>query len=115
MVAERQPAWRPDARSEHYCKLALPHTRRLAPPPLSPAQPVVAIVKFDVRFGRMVRVDRTDSGSGQFVAERVDITDTFEAVFDLENVEVGWLLLGPNRVPDMKLVRRGEMRPERPR
>jgi len=36
----------------------------------------------------------------------------FEAVFDLENVEAGWLLLDPNRVPDMKLVRRGEMRPE---
>ena len=74
----------------------------------------MAIVKFDVRFGRMFRVDRTDSGSGQFVSEPVDITDSFEAVFDLENVEVGWLLLGPNRVPDMKLVPMGKMRPEQP-
>jgi len=74
----------------------------------------VAIVKFDVRFGRMFRVDRTDSGSGQFVSESVDITDSFEAVFDLENVEVGWLRLGPDRAPDTKLVARGEGRPEQP-
>jgi len=43
----------------------------------------------------MFRVDRTDSGSGQFVSEPVDITDSFEAVFDLENVEAGWLIWVP--------------------
>lgn len=42
------------------------------------------------------------------------ITDSFEAVFDLENVEVGWLRFGPNRTPDMKLVPMGKMLPERP-
>ena len=61
----------------------------------------------------MFRVERIDRG-GQFVSEPVDITDSFEAIFDLENVEVGWLLLGPNRAPDMKLVPRGERRPEQP-
>jgi hypothetical protein len=44
------------------------------------------IVKYDARAGRIFRVDRLDR-----VNNPVDITRSFKAVIDLENIEVGWL------------------------
>jgi len=66
------------------------------------------IIKYDARGGRFFRVDRGVDGK-----EPVDITDSFAAVFDLENVEVGWMnFSGPQ--PDFKLVPMGSPLPVRP-
>jgi hypothetical protein len=47
---------------------------------------ITPIVKYDARAGRMQRVDREDG-----ISTPHDITNNFRAVFDLENVEYGWL------------------------
>jgi hypothetical protein len=66
------------------------------------------IIKYDARAGRVFRIDRTADGR-----EPIDITDTFAAVFDFENIETGWLnFSGPQ--PDFKLVKMGETLPVRP-
>ena len=60
------------------------------------------IIKYDARAGRFFRIDRGANGN-----EPVDITDSFAAVFDFENVEVGWMnFSGPQ--PDFKLVPMGK-------
>ena len=48
------------------------------------------IVKYDSRAGRIFRVDRVQTNDG-FVSDPVDITQGFKAVFDFENIEVGWI------------------------
>lgn len=71
------------------------------------------IVKYDSRAGRMFRRDRVDVG-GQFSNEDVDITSTFKAVLDLENVEVGWMNFNTGGAPDFALVPMGVAMPGRP-
>jgi len=44
------------------------------------------IIKYDARAGRLSRVDRVN---GESIA--TDVTKTFRAVFDLENLETGWI------------------------
>lgn len=44
------------------------------------------IVKYDARAGRLSRVDRVNNENVP-----VDITKSFKAVFDLENLETGWI------------------------
>jgi len=60
------------------------------------------IVKYDARAGRVFRVDRVQGVDG-FTGEQVDITAIFRAVFDLENVEVGWMLFAAGQAPSMVL------------
>jgi len=60
------------------------------------------IVKFDARAGRVFRVDRVQGVDG-FSGEQVDITAIFRAVFDLENVEVGWMLFAAGSAPSLVL------------
>jgi hypothetical protein len=71
------------------------------------------IGKYDARAGRFFRVDRVDNGNG-FVNDPVDITSSFKALFDFENVEVGWIDFNPNSPPDFQLVPMGSALPERP-
>jgi len=56
------------------------------------------IIKYDARAGRVFRIDRSQTGQTP-----VDITDAFCAIFDLENVETGWMNFSGS-VPDFKLV-----------
>lgn len=74
---------------------------------------IVPVVKYDARSGRMFRVDRIDTGSG-FADEQVDITRTFRALFDLENVETGWILFAAGVQPHFALVPIGTPLPARP-
>ena len=68
----------------------------------------LGIIKYDARAARIFRIDRAVDGRVP-----IDITDTFAAVLDLENIETGWLnFSGPQ--PDFKLVRMGEVLPVRP-
>ena len=71
------------------------------------------IVKYDARAGRIFRVDRLDTGNG-FENNPVDITSNFKAIFDFENVEVGWIDFPVGSAPSFALVPMGKQLPERP-
>ena len=61
------------------------------------------IVKYDARAGRIFRVDRVQSQDG-FDSVPVDITATFKAIFDLDNIQTGWMLFTPGAAPAFVLV-----------
>jgi len=67
------------------------------------------IVKFDARAGRFFRVDREDG-----VSTPHDITRSFKAVFDFENLEVGWILFNSGSAPDFQMVPFGTERGPKP-
>lgn len=64
------------------------------------------IVKYDARAGRMARVDRENGESSSF-----DITNNFKAVFDFENVEVGYIRFVAGSAPDFKVSRFYDRKP----
>jgi hypothetical protein len=72
------------------------------------------IVKYDARAGRVFRVDRELDAGGEWETKPIDITSNFSAVFDLENIETGWLLFAAGTAPDIRTVRIGEPVPARP-
>ena len=67
------------------------------------------IVKFDARAGRFFRVDREDG-----VSTPHDITRNFKAVFDFENLEVGWISFNAGSAPDFQMVPFGTDRGPKP-
>ncbi|KRR12208.1 hypothetical protein CQ12_31670 [Bradyrhizobium jicamae] len=71
------------------------------------------IVKYDARAGRMFRIDRIENNSS-FENKAVDITQSFKAIADFENMETGYVLFAPGIAPDFKLVRIGNEFPDRP-
>lgn len=71
------------------------------------------IIKYDARAGRLFRMDRVDTGSG-FATDQVDITSSFKAIVDFENVEVGWIDFPPGSAPSFALVPMGNPLPDRP-
>lgn len=72
----------------------------------------VPILKYDARAGRFFRVDRVQE-NGQFVSNNVDITTGFKAVFDFENIEVGYIAFIPGAAPDFQMVALGSPYPQR--
>jgi hypothetical protein len=62
-----------------------------------------AICKYDARAGRIFRVERTNTGNG-YVSENVDITPMFKAIFDLDNMQSGWIHFPPGSAPSLVLV-----------
>jgi len=71
------------------------------------------LVKYDSRAGRFFRVDRVQDFNG-YNNEQVDITNHFRAVFDFENVEVGWIHFPMGGAPSFNLVPMGSQLPPRP-
>jgi hypothetical protein len=71
------------------------------------------IVKYDARSGRMFRMDRIEN-NGNFENVAVDITASFKAIFDFENIQSGWMLFASGTAPDFKLVPIGKELPDRP-
>lgn len=68
------------------------------------------IVKFDCRSGRMFRRDRVNGENTD-----VDVTRSFKAVFDLENLETGWMNFDTGGAPDFRMAVLGKGQiPERP-
>jgi hypothetical protein len=67
------------------------------------------IVKYDARAGRMFRMDYDGEQKQQ-----VDITKTFKAVFDFENIEVGFILFAAGQAPDFQMVKFGQSLPAKP-
>ena len=58
------------------------------------------IVKYDAKAGRMARVD----GRGEDRAN-IDITRNFKAIFDLANIEVGYIKFVAGQAPDFRVSR----------
>lgn len=71
------------------------------------------ILKFDARSGRLFRLDRLNDGAG-WSTDQVDITRSFKAVFDLENLETGWVDFVPGSAPIMSLAKIGQPLPPKP-
>lgn len=71
------------------------------------------VCKYDARAGRIFRVDRI-SGIDGFSNAPVDITAEFKAIFDFENVEVGWIHFVAGSAPSFALGRMGDALPPRP-
>ena len=68
--------------------------------------PIMPHIKYDARAGRIFRVDREDG-----VSDQVDITHEFKAIFDLENVEVGYIKFEAGQAPDFNMVPLGSPMP----
>jgi hypothetical protein len=71
------------------------------------------IIKYDARAGRVFRVDRTQS-DGSWDTNTVEITPVFQAVMDLEHIELGWLYFPTNGAPDIQVAPFGKPLPEKP-
>ena len=76
---------------------------------VSSAGDIVPIVKFDARAGRFFRIDRSDG-----VNYPVDITGSFKAVMDFENIEVGFIHFPAGSAPEFKVAPIGQPMPENP-
>jgi hypothetical protein len=61
------------------------------------------IVKYDARAGRLFRIDSVQTAQG-WDRTPVDITNTFKALFDFENVQVGWIDFTSGGTPSFVLV-----------
>jgi hypothetical protein len=65
------------------------------------------VIKYDGRAGRLFRVDRSNA-SGSWVTDNVEIpADKFSAVFDLDNIETGWLHFPSGGAPDIRTAKVG--------
>lgn len=74
----------------------------------------VPIIKYDARAGRLFRVDRSDA-SGRWEGSTVEIpSHVFQAVFDLGNIETGWLHFPTGGAPDIRVAKVGSGLPDRP-
>lgn len=72
-----------------------------------------AIVKYDAKAARWFRMDREQVG-GAWETSNVDITQAFQAVFDMENIEVGWVHFAGGQAPSWCMVPFGSPFPDRP-
>lgn len=64
------------------------------------------IVKYDARSGRMARLDREGGETNSH-----DVTRTFKAVFDLENLEGGYIRFAAGMAPDFRVARLSDGEP----
>lgn len=58
------------------------------------------IVKYDARSGRIARRDRENGETHE-----ADITKSFKAIMDFENVEIGWINFNTGGAPDFRMSR----------
>jgi hypothetical protein len=64
-------------------------------------------LKYDARSGRFFTIDRV-LDCGQWVKEQNDVTSEFEALFDLQRLQVGWINFPKGAAPEMILVPAGQ-------
>lgn len=72
------------------------------------------ILKYDARAGRFFRVDRAQDAGGNWQTSNVEITNGFQAVFDLDNIQVGWALFAAGIAPQFSMVPLGQPLPAKP-
>jgi hypothetical protein len=68
---------------------------------------LLPLLKFDARNGTFFLEARVQ-GAGGWEKQQTDITDCFEAVFDLANVQRGWIKFPRGAPPETVLVPAGE-------
>lgn len=73
----------------------------------------VPIVKYNAKAGRIFRVDRTQTAQGWESSEE-EVTNGFQAIFDMENIEIGWLDFPPGGAPSIVTQHLSKGFPERP-
>jgi len=61
---------------------------------------LIPLMKFDARAGVLYRCDRTRAPDGEWYTDQKNVTDGFSAVFDMENVEVGWAAFSSGGPPN---------------
>ena len=71
-------------------------------------------LNWDFRIGKSVLEDRVRTGNGWETEQRNVETDEFRAVFDPENIEVGWIAFVKGEGLNAKLVHVGEDYGDRP-
>jgi hypothetical protein len=71
------------------------------------------VCKYNAKAGRMYRIDRVEE-DGAFTNEEVEITAGFQAVFDMDHIEVGWAKFAKGSAPEWSMVKLGEPWPDRP-
>lgn len=71
------------------------------------------VCKYNAKAGRMYRVDRTED-NGSFSNEETEITNSFQAVFDMESIEVGFAKFVRGQAPEWKMVKLGQPWPDCP-
>jgi hypothetical protein len=65
------------------------------------------IIKFDARVGTFYLQDRVFS-DGNWQSEQRDVTESFQAAFDLENLQRGWIRFPKGAAPEVTLVPAGQ-------
>jgi len=70
----------------------------------------IPFVKYDSRAGRMFRVDKMPDGT----TANVDITRSFKAMIDMENIETGWMHFAAGVAPIYALNRHDQPNPPKP-
>jgi hypothetical protein len=73
----------------------------------------IPTVKINSKQGRVYRVDRKQGADG-WETDEVEITNSFQFVPDLENIQIGWMLFKAGQAPDLRLVKLGDVMPDRP-
>lgn len=74
----------------------------------------VPIVKYDSRAGRIFRPDRRETASGWETTQIELPPHVFQALMDVENVEVGYLHFPTGGAPDLRMVKLGQAFPDKP-
>lgn len=74
----------------------------------------VPILKYDARAGRLFRVDRSQTAAGTYESNAVEITAAFQAVIDLEHIELGWLDFPQGAAPSIVVAPYGQPIPPKP-
>src|SRR6478609_8406198 len=67
-----------------------------------------AILKYDGRAGKIFREDRAQDATGAWVKSSNEISRNFKAVFDFENIEVGYINFPAGGAPDFQMVALGD-------
>jgi len=68
---------------------------------------ITPLIKIDARNGKVSRRDREQDNDGNWTSKNVDIAaEDFAAIFDLENVQIGWMAFANGR-PNFHLVKVG--------
>lgn len=62
-------------------------------------------IEYDARAGRFFRVNRKQNGSGDWETEKEELRLPLTLVFDLENIEVGWIKFDGG--PDFRVAKIG--------
>jgi hypothetical protein len=78
-----------------------------------PSGDFMSLCKFDARAGRMFRVDRVER-NGTFEKNDVEVTQGFAAIFDLKNIEVGYVKFNEGGAPEWAMVKIGQPLPAKP-